>query len=108
MDLKIILETAPVALHCVSESGIITWANKAALNNLECTAADEYIGRAITEISPESSETLHRFLKLSSSGSQSKGFPLQLYMKSGRIKCKSLKYSLFEILCCIICCFQCC
>ena len=79
-----ILDHAPVAIHWVDASGVITWANRTELEMLGY-APDEYIGRHITEFHVDQ-DVIADILRRLSAGESLSNYPARLRAKDGSIR----------------------
>ena len=80
------LNKAPIAMHWLSGTGHVLWANETELNVLGYTA-EEYIGQPIMNFCPDESELVLEIFKSLGSGNAIKDVPVRFRTKDGRIKC---------------------
>ena len=76
---------APIALHWLSSTGHVLWANEAEMNVLGYTA-EEYIGQPIMKFCPDEPELVLKILKQLGSSKAIKDVPVRFRTKSGAIK----------------------
>jgi len=76
---------APIALHWLSGTGLIVWANKKELDTLGYTA-DEYIGRNVMEFCPDEKERVLETFSLLGSNATIQNVPFKFRSKSGDLK----------------------
>ena len=76
---------APIALHWLSSTGHVLWANETEMNVLGYTA-EEYIGQPIMKFCPDEPELVLKILKQLGSGKAIKDMPVRFRTKSGAIK----------------------
>lgn len=75
---------APIALHWLSGTGTILWANKKELDTLGYTA-EEYIGHSVLEFCPDEKVRVLETFRLLSAGATIKNVPFKFRKKSGDI-----------------------
>jgi PAS domain S-box-containing protein len=79
------LNKAPIAMHWLSGTGHVLWANETELNVLGYTA-EEYIGQPIMNFCPDESELVLEVFKSLGSGNAIKDVPVRFRTKDGRVK----------------------
>ena len=78
-------QNAPIALHWLSDKGIILWANNTELQTLGYTA-EEYIGQPVMKFCPDEEELVLEIFKQLGTGNTIKDVPVRFRTKSGDIK----------------------
>ncbi|CAM9624623.1 unnamed protein product, partial [Phaeothamnion confervicola] len=76
---------APIALHWLSATGHVLWANERELEVLGYTA-EEYIGKPIMDFCPDDRELVLEIFKQLGSGRTLRDVPVRFRTKDGRIK----------------------
>jgi PAS domain S-box-containing protein len=79
------LNNAPIAMHWLSGTGHVLWANETEMKVLGYTA-DEYIGQPIMKFCPDEEELVLEIFKTLGSGNTIKDVPVRFRTKSGEIK----------------------
>jgi PAS domain S-box-containing protein len=79
------LNKAPIAMHWLSGTGHVLWANETEMNVLGYTA-EEYIGQPIMNFCPDETELVLEIFKSLGSGCAIKDVPVRFRTKDGRIK----------------------
>jgi len=79
------LNKAPIAMHWLSGTGHVLWANQTELNVLGYTA-EEYIGQPIMKFCPDETPLVLEIFKSLGSGNAIKDVPVRFRTKDGRIK----------------------
>ena len=77
-------QNAPIALHWLSGTGKVIWANQTELNVLGYTA-EEYIGQDIMKFCPDEEELVLEIFKQLGSGNAIKDVPVRFRSKDGKI-----------------------
>ena len=77
-------QNAPIALHWLSGTGKVIWANQTELNVLGYTA-EEYIGQDIMKFCPDEEELVLEIFKQLGSGNAIKDVPVRFRTKDGKI-----------------------
>lgn len=77
-------QNAPIALHWLSGTGHVMWANQTELDVLGYTA-EEYIGQPIMKFCPDEEELVLEIFKTLGSGNIIKDVPVRFRTKSGKI-----------------------
>jgi two-component system sensor histidine kinase VicK len=80
------LNKAPIAMHWLSGTGNVLWANETEMNVLGYTA-EEYIGQPIMKFCPDEEELVLEIFKTLGSGNTIKDVPVRFRTKNGDIKC---------------------
>lgn len=78
-------QSAPIALHWLSDKGIIIWANNTELETLGYTA-EEYIGHPVMEFCPDEEDLVLEIFKQLGTGNTIKDVPVRFRAKNGDIK----------------------
>eukprot|EP01041_Mallomonas_annulata_P007841 gene7841-16042_t len=78
-------QRAPIALHWLSETGHILWANDTELQVLGYTA-EEYIGQPVMKFCPDEEELVLEIFKQLGSGNTIKDVPVRFRTKHGEIR----------------------
>eukprot|EP00284_Hemiselmis_tepida_P002703 CAMPEP_0174951288 /NCGR_PEP_ID=MMETSP1355-20121228/94772_1 /TAXON_ID=464990 /ORGANISM="Hemiselmis tepida, Strain CCMP443" /LENGTH=841 /DNA_ID=CAMNT_0016198939 /DNA_START=211 /DNA_END=2736 /DNA_ORIENTATION=+ len=84
-DLVDFLNKAPIAMHWLSGTGHVLWANETEMNVLGYTA-EEYIGQPIMNFCPDEKELVLEIFKTLGSGNTIKDVPVRFRTKGGEIK----------------------
>jgi len=79
------LNKAPIAMHWLSGTGHVLWANETEMNVLGYTA-EEYIGQPIMNFCPDDGPLVLEIFKSLGSGCAIKDVPVRFRTKDGRIK----------------------
>uniref|UniRef100_A0A6U6BI43 Histidine kinase n=1 Tax=Guillardia theta TaxID=55529 RepID=A0A6U6BI43_GUITH len=79
------LNKAPIAMHWLSGTGHVLWANETELNILGYTA-EEYIGQPIMNFCPDEKELVLEIFKTLGSGNTIKDVPVRFRDKKGKIR----------------------
>jgi len=79
------LNKAPIAMHWLSGTGHVLWANETEMNVLGYTA-EEYIGQPIMNFCPDDGPLVLEIFKSLGSGCAIKDVPVRFRTKNGRIK----------------------
>ena len=79
------LNKAPIAMHWLSATGHVLWANETEMNVLGYTA-DEYIGQPIMNFCPDEQELVLEIFKTLGTGNTIKDVPVRFRAKNGDIK----------------------
>jgi len=77
-------ENAPIALHWLSDTGHVLWANKTEMSVLGYTP-EEYIGANIMNFCPDETELVLEIFKALGTGNTIKDVPVRFRTKDGRI-----------------------
>jgi PAS domain S-box-containing protein len=77
-------QNAPIALHWLSGTGHVMWANQTELDTLGYTA-EEYIGQPIMKFCPDERELVLEIFKTLGSGNTIKDVPVRFRTKAGKI-----------------------
>lgn len=77
-------QNAPIALHWLSGTGHVLWANQTELDVLGYTA-EEYIGQPIMKFCPDEEELVLEIFKTLGSGNTIKDVPVRFRKKTGQI-----------------------
>lgn len=77
-------QNAPIALHWLSGTGHVMWANQTELDVLGYTA-EEYIGQPIMKFCPDEEELVLEIFKTLGSGNIIKDVPVRFRTKAGKI-----------------------
>jgi PAS domain S-box-containing protein len=77
-------QNAPIALHWLSSTGHVMWANQTELDTLGYTA-EEYIGQPIIKFCPDEADLLPEILSTLDSGKIIKDVPVRFRSKAGKI-----------------------
>jgi len=77
-------QNAPIALHWLSGTGHVMWANQTELDVLGYTA-EEYIGQPIMKFCPDEEELVLEIFKALGSGNTIKDVPVRFRTKCGKI-----------------------
>ena len=77
-------QNAPIALHWLSGTGHVMWANQTELDVLGYTA-EEYIGQPIMQFCPDEEELVLEIFKTLGSGNIIKDVPVRFRTKAGKI-----------------------
>ena len=77
-------QNAPIALHWLSGTGHVMWANQTELDVLGYTA-EEYIGQPIMKFCPDEEELVLEMFKTLGSGNVIKDVPVRFRTKSGKV-----------------------
>lgn len=77
-------QNAPIALHWLSGTGHVMWANQTELDTLGYTA-EEYIGQPIMKFCPDEEELVLEIFKTLGSGNTIKDVPVRFRTKQGKI-----------------------
>jgi len=78
------LNKAPIAMHWLSGTGHVLWANETEMNVLGYTA-EEYIGQPIMNFCPDERELVLEIFKTLGSGNTIKDVPVRFRKKNGEI-----------------------
>ena len=78
-------QNAPIALHWLSGTGHVLWANNAELESLGYTK-EEYIGHHIMEFCPDEEIALNKVFNELSAGNTIRNAPFKFRTKSGEAK----------------------
>ena len=79
------LNKAPIAMHWLSGTGHVLWANETEMNVLGYTA-EEYIGQPIMNFCPDEQELVLEIFKTLGTGNTIKDVPVRFRAKNGEIK----------------------
>ena len=79
------LNKAPIAMHWLSGTGNVLWANETEMNVLGYTP-EEYIGKPIMNFCPDETPLVLEIFKSLGSGNAIKDVPVRFRTKDGRIK----------------------
>jgi len=79
------LNKAPIAMHWLSGTGHVLWANETEMNVLGYTP-EEYIGQPIMKFCPDEEELVLEIFKTLGSGNAIKDVPVRFRSKSGGLK----------------------
>jgi two-component system, NarL family, capsular synthesis sensor histidine kinase RcsC len=79
------LNKAPIAMHWLSGTGHVLWANETEMNALGYTP-EEYIGQPIMNFCPDEQELVLEIFKTLGSGNTIQDVPVRFRTKSGEIK----------------------
>jgi hypothetical protein len=93
-ELKHFVENAPIALHWVSQDGIILWANRAELRLLGYSA-EEYVGHNISEFHVDET-VLHDILGRLKRNEEWNALEARLRSKDGSIRRVSINSSIYR------------
>ena len=85
LELMDFLNKAPIAMHWLSGTGHVLWANQTELNALGYTA-EEYIGQPIMKFCPDEEKLVLEIFKTLGSGNTIADVPVRFRTKDGRIK----------------------
>jgi PAS domain S-box-containing protein len=77
-------QNAPIALHWLSGTGHVMWANQTELDILGYTA-EEYIGQPIMKFCPDEEDLVYEIFKTLGSGNTIKDVPVRFRSKAGKI-----------------------
>jgi PAS domain S-box-containing protein len=78
-------QNAPIALHWLSDKGIIIWANNTELQTLGYSA-EEYIGQPVMKFCPDEEELVLEIFKQLGTGNTIKDVPVRFRTKNGDIR----------------------
>ena len=78
-------QNAPIALHWLSGTGHVLWANQTELDVLGYTA-EEYIGQPIMKFCPDEEELVLEIFKTLGSGNIIKDVPVRFRTKAGAVR----------------------
>jgi PAS domain S-box-containing protein len=85
LELMDFLNKAPIAMHWLSGTGHVLWANQTELNALGYTA-EEYIGQPIMKFCPDEEKLVFEIFKTLGSGNTIADVPVRFRTKDGKIK----------------------
>jgi PAS domain S-box-containing protein len=85
LELMDFLNKAPIAMHWLSGTGHVLWANQTELNVLGYTA-EEYIGQPIMKFCPDEEKLVLEIFKTLGSGNTIADVPVRFRTKDGKIK----------------------
>lgn len=77
-------QNAPIAMHWLSDQGIILWANQTEMNVLGYTA-EEYIGQNVMKFCPDEEELVLEIFKQLGGGNIIKDVPVRFRTKDGKL-----------------------
>ena len=79
------LHKAPIALHWLSPTGVVLWANDTEISAIGYTR-EEYIGQNIIKFCPDSVDDCIKFMESLNSGKTLHNIPIKLRKKNGEIQ----------------------
>jgi PAS domain S-box-containing protein len=84
LELIDFFQNAPIALHWLTGTGNVLWANQTELNVLGYTA-EEYIGQPIMQFCPDEQELVLEIFKQLGSGNAIRDVPVRFRTKDGKM-----------------------
>jgi PAS domain S-box-containing protein len=76
-------QSAPIALHWISNEGFVLWSNQAGLEIIG-TSADDYIGQPIVNFCPDDKDLVEQILQQLAQGNTVKDVPIRFRTRNGR------------------------